>query len=50
MGLERVLAEARLRLRQLESREDKWVACEAQWVNVLTERLHAIMGLQERRE
>jgi hypothetical protein len=43
MCLERDLAEARLRVGQLEARE-------AQWVNVLTDRLHAIVGLQEQRE
>jgi hypothetical protein len=50
MGLERDLAEARLRVRQLEAREANWVARDAQWVNVLTDRLHAIVGLQEQRE
>jgi hypothetical protein len=47
MGLERDLAEARMRVGQLEAREANWVAREAQWVNVLTDRLHAIVGLQE---
>jgi hypothetical protein len=43
MRLERDLAEARLRVGQLEARE-------AQWVSVLTDRLHAIVALQEERE
>jgi hypothetical protein len=47
MGLERDLAEARLRVGQLESREANWVARDIQWVNVLTDCLHAIVGLQE---
>jgi chromosome segregation ATPase len=50
MGLERDLAEARLRVGQLEAREANWVARDAQWVNVLTDCLHAIVGLQEQRE
>jgi hypothetical protein len=50
MGLERDLAEARLRVGQLEARETNWVARDAQWVNILTDRLHAIVGLQEQRE
>jgi small-conductance mechanosensitive channel len=50
MGLERDLAEARLWVGQLEAREANWVACDAQWVNILTDRLHAIVGLQEQRE
>jgi hypothetical protein len=50
MGLERDLAEARLRVGQLEAREANWVARDAQWVNILTNRLHAIVGLQEQRE
>jgi hypothetical protein len=50
MGLERDLAEARLRVGQLEAREANWVARDAQWVNILTDRLHAIVGLQEQRE
>jgi hypothetical protein len=50
MGLERNLAEARLRVGQLEAREANWVARDAQWVNVLTDRLRAIVGLQEQRE
>jgi hypothetical protein len=50
MGLERDLAEARQRVGQLEAREANWVARDAQWVNVLTDRLHAIVGLQEQRE
>jgi hypothetical protein len=50
MGLERDLAEARLRVGQLEAREANWVARDAQWVNVLTDHLHAIVGLQEQRE
>jgi hypothetical protein len=50
MGLEQDLAEARLRVGQLEAREANWVARHAQWVNVLTDRLHAIVGLQEQRE
>jgi hypothetical protein len=50
MGLEWDLAEARLRVGQLEAREANWVARDAQWVNVLTDRLHAIVGLQEQRE
>jgi hypothetical protein len=49
MGLERDLAEARLRVGQLEAREANWVARDAQWV-VLTDHLHAIVGLQEQRE
>jgi hypothetical protein len=49
MGLERDLAEARLRVGQLEAREANWVARDAQWVNILTDRLHAIVGLQEQR-
>jgi hypothetical protein len=44
MGLERDLAEARLRVGQLEAREANWVARDAQWVNILTDRLHAIVG------
>jgi hypothetical protein len=50
MGLERDLAEARLRVGQLEAREANWVARDAQWVNILTDRLHTIVGLQEQRE
>jgi hypothetical protein len=50
MGLERDLAEARLTVGQLEAREANWVARDAQWVNILTDRLHAIVGLQELRE
>jgi hypothetical protein len=50
MGLERDLAEARLRVGQLEAREANWAARDAQWVNILTDRLHAIVGLQEQRE
>jgi hypothetical protein len=50
MGLERDLAEARLRVGQLEAREANWVARDAQWVNILTDRLHAIVGLQEQWE
>jgi hypothetical protein len=50
MGLERDLAEARLRVGQLEAREANWVARDAQWVNILTDRLYAIVGLQELRE
>jgi chromosome segregation ATPase len=50
MGLEQDLAEAQLRVVQLEAHEANWVAREAQWVNVLTDRLHAIVGLQEQRE
>jgi hypothetical protein len=50
MGLERDLAEARLRVGQLEAREANWVARDAQWVNILTDRLHAIVGLQDQRE
>jgi hypothetical protein len=50
MGLERDLAEARLRVGQLEAREANWVARHAQWVNILTDRLHVIVGLQEQRE
>jgi hypothetical protein len=50
MGLERDLAEARLRVGQLEAREANWVACDTQWVNVLIGRLHAIVGLQEQSE
>jgi hypothetical protein len=50
MGLERDLAEARLRVGQLEACEANWVARDAQWVNILTDRLHAIVGLQEERE
>jgi hypothetical protein len=50
MGLERDLVEARLRVGQLEAREANWVACDALWVNILTDRLHAIVGLQEQRE
>jgi hypothetical protein len=50
MGLEQDLAEARLRVGQLEAREANWVARDAQWVNILTDRLHAIVGLQEQRE
>jgi hypothetical protein len=49
MGLERDLAKARLRVGQLEAREANWVARDAQWVNMLTNRLHAIVGLQEQR-
>jgi hypothetical protein len=47
MGLERDLDEARLQVGQLKVREAKRVARDAQWVNVLTDRLHAIVGLQE---
>jgi hypothetical protein len=50
MGLERDLAEARLQVGQLEACEANWVACDAKWVNMLTDRLHAIVGLQEQRE
>jgi hypothetical protein len=50
MVLERDLAEARLRVGHLEAREANWVARDAQWVNILTDRLHAIVGLQEQRE
>jgi hypothetical protein len=50
MGLERDLAEAQLRVGQLESCEANWVARDAQWVNILTDHLHAIVGLQEQRE
>jgi hypothetical protein len=50
MGLERDHAEARLWVGQLEAREANLVARDAQWVNVLTDRLHAIAGLQEQRE
>jgi hypothetical protein len=50
MGLERDLTEAHLRVGQLEAREANWVARDAQWVNILTDRLHAIVGLQEQRE
>jgi chromosome segregation ATPase len=50
MGLERDLAEARLRVGQLEAREANWEARDAQWVNIVTDRLHAIVGLQEQRE
>jgi hypothetical protein len=50
MGLERNLAEARLRVGQLEASEANWVARDAQWVNILTDHLHAIVGLQEQRE
>jgi hypothetical protein len=50
MGLERDLAVARLRVGQPEAREANWVARDAQWVNILTDRLHAIVGLQEQRE
>jgi hypothetical protein len=50
MGLERDLAEARLRVGQLEAREANWVARALRGVNILTDRLHAIMGLQEQRE
>jgi hypothetical protein len=50
MGLEWDLAEARLRVRQLEACEANWVARDAQWVNVVTDRLHAIVGLQEQWE
>jgi hypothetical protein len=39
------LAEARLRVGQLEAREANWVARDAKWVNILTDRLHAIVGL-----
>jgi hypothetical protein len=45
MGLERDLTEARLRVGQLEAREANWVACDAQLVNILTDCLHAIVGL-----
>jgi hypothetical protein len=48
--IERDHAEARLRVGQLEAREANWVARDTQWVNVLTNRLHAIVGLQEQRE
>jgi hypothetical protein len=50
MGLERDLADARLRVGQLEAREANWVAHDAQWVNMLIDRLHAIVRLQEQRE
>jgi hypothetical protein len=50
MGLERDLVEARLRVGQLEAHEANWVAYDAQWVNILTDRLHAIVGLQEQME
>jgi hypothetical protein len=50
MGLERDLAEARLRVGQLEAHEANWVARDAQWVNILTNSLYAIVGLQEQRE
>jgi hypothetical protein len=50
MGLERDLADARLRVGQLEAREANWVARDAQWVNVLIDHLHAIVRLQEQRE
>jgi hypothetical protein len=50
MDLERDHAEARLRVGQLESREANWVARDAQWVKVLTDRLHAIVGPQKQRE
>jgi hypothetical protein len=50
MGLERDLAEAGLRVGQLEASEANWVARDAQWVNILTDRLHTIVGLQEQRE
>jgi hypothetical protein len=50
MGLERDLAEARLRVGQLEAREVNWMVRDAQWVNILTDCLHAIVGLQEQRE
>jgi hypothetical protein len=50
MGLEQDLVEARLRVGQLEAHEANWVARDAQWVNVLTDHFHAIVGLQEQRE
>jgi hypothetical protein len=49
MGLERDLAKARLQVGQLEAREAYWVARDAQWVNVLTDCFHAIVGLQGQR-
>jgi hypothetical protein len=50
IGLERDIAEAGLRVGQLEAHESNWVARDAQWVNMLTDYLHAILGLQEQRE
>jgi hypothetical protein len=50
MGHERDLTEARLRVGQLEAREANWVALDAHCVNILTDRLHAIVGLDEQRE
>jgi hypothetical protein len=50
MGLARDLAEACLQFGQLEAREANWVAHDTQWVNILTNPLHAIVGLLEQRE
>jgi predicted transcriptional regulator YheO len=50
MGLARDLSEACLQVGQLEAREANWVAHDAQWVNILTNPLHAIVGLLEQRE
>jgi hypothetical protein len=47
MGLKRDLAEARLRVEQLEAHEANWVARDSQWVNMLTDHLHVIVGLQK---
>jgi hypothetical protein len=47
MGLKRDLAEAQLRVEQLEAHEANWVARDCQWVNMLTDHLHVIVGLQK---
>jgi hypothetical protein len=46
MTMERDLVEARMRIAELEAREAHLVVHEAQWVNVLTDRLQAIVRLQ----
>lgn len=47
MTMERDLVEARMRIAELEAREAHLVVREAQWVNVLTDRLQAIVRLQQ---
>ena len=50
MVMERDLAEARLRIAELEAGEAHWVTREAQWVDQLADRVQTIVGLQEGRE